>query len=262
MKIAEKEKAGRTTEQFFHALESLLSLPIDYFYLHPINSLLCPKPNDIQPTFDEWDDVDLETVGVVVRAVRENRLSFKHHSSQFTLCLLNFVEPTLHQVHLSATRMRQFQLERLLFPSIDIFNTSFFEPKITHFGGGKDRDKKIIDVCRWCDHRTIARCFSSVGFFSRNVSGVLDDSLSNLYKYSLNVFIDQASDFGNAKAERTKLRRTIHLFLEEGWQDAVEFIFVKKDVNDYRNQQITWFRRMMQFHGANLGDLIDWDDTD
>ncbi|KAK2954556.1 hypothetical protein BLNAU_10407 [Blattamonas nauphoetae] len=224
-------KAGRTIAQYFHAFESLLSLHVDSFNLHPINSLLCPKPIDLQPTFDEWDDVDFATVGVVVRAVRENILSFKRHSSQFTLRLLDYVEPALHQVHLSATRLRQSQLEQLITPSIDILNTSFFEHIITHFGGRKNRDEVFIDVCRLCDQHAIARCLSSVGFFSRIVGGVLDYCFFNQQKYGLNVFIDQASDFGNERAERTKLRRAIPLILEEGWQDAVEFVFIKKKAN-------------------------------
>ncbi|KAK2944972.1 hypothetical protein BLNAU_20090 [Blattamonas nauphoetae] len=255
-------KAGRTSKQYFHTFQSLLSLPIDYFSLHPINSLLCPKPHDLQPTFDEWDDVDLATVGVVMQAIRDNRLTFKRLSSQFTQHLLDFIEHALHQVHYSAARLRQFQLEQLITPSIDILNKSFFGQDNFPFQRGKDRDEKIIDVCRLCDQHAIARCLSSVGYFSRMVGGVLDYSLFNPFKYGLDVFIDQASDFGNERAERTKLRRTIPLFLEEGWQDAVEFVLVKKDLNVYHNTQIAWFKKMTQFHGANIGDLLNLYDTD
>ncbi|KAK2943434.1 hypothetical protein BLNAU_21617 [Blattamonas nauphoetae] len=53
-------KAGRSTEQYLHALESLLSLHVEFYDHAPIKNLLCPRHNTLQPTFDEWDDVDLD----------------------------------------------------------------------------------------------------------------------------------------------------------------------------------------------------------
>ncbi|KAK2954554.1 hypothetical protein BLNAU_10405 [Blattamonas nauphoetae] len=255
-------KAGRTSEQYFHVLQSLLSLNFDYFYLHPINYLLHNKPIDLQPTFDEWDDVDLETVGVVMGAIRENRLSFKHAWPRVTQQLLARVEQALLQVHHSASRLCQSQLERLLSPSIDILTRHCLLRSNSSDEKRNDRERVFIEICRLCEQRTIVRCLSSVGFFSGLVSGMLNDSTCIECICILNVFVPKTSDSCKRRAEKTKIRRAIPLFLEEGWQDAVEFIFVRKKVDDYRNLLIAVIQGMMQFHGANLGDLIDWYDTD
>ncbi|KAK2948143.1 hypothetical protein BLNAU_16943 [Blattamonas nauphoetae] len=112
-------KAGRTTEQYFHALNILISLPLDCFDLHPINTLLTPKPKTLQPTFDEWDDVDLSTVGVVLPTIDENSVSFHTASSQ----LLKFAIDIVPQMPHCATRLTRSQLERLLSPSINMITT-------------------------------------------------------------------------------------------------------------------------------------------
>ncbi|KAK2954555.1 hypothetical protein BLNAU_10406 [Blattamonas nauphoetae] len=253
--------ADRTTEQYFHALESLISLHVDSFNLHPINYLLNSQPNR-RLSKDEWDEIDLETVGDVMRAVRENRLSFKHISPRFTQHLLDFTAVLLPQINRCATRLTLSQLERLLSPSFHMLSKIFFELEISCREVRIDQEKIFLDVCQLCDQRPIARCLSSVGFFSRVVGGLFDDSISIKCRCIINVIVPDICDSCEERAEKTKIRRTLPLFQEEGWQDAVEFILVKKKVDDFRNQQFAWFGRMMQFHGANLGDLIDLDDTD
>ncbi|KAK2954814.1 hypothetical protein BLNAU_10299 [Blattamonas nauphoetae] len=59
-------QAGRTTEQYFHAVECLLSLRVDYLHQVPLNYLISTRRNALQPTFDEWDEVDLETIRRIV----------------------------------------------------------------------------------------------------------------------------------------------------------------------------------------------------
>ncbi|KAK2943937.1 hypothetical protein BLNAU_21140 [Blattamonas nauphoetae] len=200
-------KAGRTTERYFHAFQSLLSLHINNFNLHPINSLLIPKPDTLQPTFDEWDDVDLSTIGV---------------------------------------------LEPLLSPSIDILFKFSFQQSSLHWEDRDDRAEMFITLSELCDCHAIAQCLSRIGFFSRIVGGLLDDNLFNEYKCGLCLFLRQPRDSSNERPARETLRNTAPHFVEEGWQDVLDFLLVQKQDSFEITARIKHVTEMMDHQGANL----------
>ncbi|KAK2961942.1 hypothetical protein BLNAU_2998 [Blattamonas nauphoetae] len=262
--------AGRSTEQYFHALNSLLSLTIDCFgpppfdNLHPlpsnsftfcpIKSLLCPMPTTFEPTFDEWDDVDLATVGVVLPFVDEDRLSFNSVSLQ----LLQFAAKVLPQLSHCASRLTPSQLERLLSPSIDVL-FKFFVPQLPDNPKFRmDRNKTYIELSRLCEQRVIAQCLSRLGFFSRIVDGLLTDRLFFEYQNGLGIFLCQARDSSDEAPEWKTLQRTVHHFLEEGWQDVLDFLLVRKKDSDYAMFRIDNVKEMMQFLGANFHCRLKW----
>ncbi|KAK2950298.1 hypothetical protein BLNAU_14790 [Blattamonas nauphoetae] len=240
------QKAGRTTEQYFHTLNSLLSLPLDCFDLHPINSLLTTKPPTLQPTFDEWDDVDLATVGIVMPTIHENRISFSSASSQ----LIKLTVKALHHLSHCATRLSLSQLERLLTPSVEFLRKFFFRQNSTNKEEQQCEDE-FIHLRRLCMHHVIAQALRRIGFFSRIVRGLLDDSLFDKSKYVIKLFISHARYSSDEETNRKTHRRISRHFLEEGWQDALDFVSVKKVVHGYF-RRIEHVNRMMLFHGANV----------
>ncbi|KAK2961971.1 hypothetical protein BLNAU_3027 [Blattamonas nauphoetae] len=223
-------KAGRSTEQYFHALNSLISLPIDCFDLHPINSLITPKPKTLQPTFDEWDDVDLSTVGIVMPTIHEDRLSFDSASSQ----LIKFTVKALFHLSHRATRLTLSQLERLLTPSVEILRKTYFSR-----------------IPLSCHQSFRLPALSRIGFFSRIVDGLLDGDHFNKSKHVIELFISQARYSSDEETDRKALRRISRHFLEEGWQDALDFVSVKQVVHGYF-RRIEHVNRMMDFHGVNV----------
>ncbi|KAK2947274.1 hypothetical protein BLNAU_17750 [Blattamonas nauphoetae] len=72
--------AGRSTEQYFHALESLLTFHVNCSPQTPIDNLLSTRPDKHEPTLDEWDDVDLETGLILMRVLNQNTLSLTSDS--------------------------------------------------------------------------------------------------------------------------------------------------------------------------------------
>ncbi|KAK2945661.1 hypothetical protein BLNAU_19395 [Blattamonas nauphoetae] len=167
-------KAGRSTEQYLHAFECLLSLPIDYFDRAPINYLLTTR-RVRQPTFDEWDDVDFERVGIVKRLISQNNLPIASNSKEKYKCLLNLVIRNQPQIrHLCAARLCQTQLDRLLAPSVDVLCQFLIHPPDSVFREHEERVKLFVGVCKLCDQRVIAQGFSRTGFFSHFVTGLLD----------------------------------------------------------------------------------------
>ncbi|KAK2961980.1 hypothetical protein BLNAU_3036 [Blattamonas nauphoetae] len=241
-------KAGRSTEQCFHTFNSLLSLPFDYFDLHPINSLLTPKPKTLQPTFDEWDDVDLAIVGIVMATIHEDRLSFKSASSQ----LLTFGVEVLPQLSHCASRLTLSQLEQLLTPSIDLLRTFYLRLCPSTYEERQLCEHGFVNLYRLSEKHVITQCLSRLGFFSRIVDGLLNDRLFFDCKSVLDIFLHQARASGKEGTDRRALQRTVHHFLEEGWQDAVDFVFVKKKETFYRNDRIEYVKEMMQFLGVNF----------
>ncbi|KAK2961969.1 hypothetical protein BLNAU_3025 [Blattamonas nauphoetae] len=241
-------KAERSTEQYFHTLNTLISLPIDCFDLHPINSLITPKPKTLQPTLDEWDDVDLATVGIVLPTIHEDRLSFKSASSQ----LLDFANKTVHQLSHCATRLTLSQLERLISPSISVINKSLLLKSSSTTKYRRDRETAFIELSRLCEQRTIAQCLRRIGFFSPFLSGLLDDDLSIGCTDVIDISLRQARTTENEETDRKTFRRSVHHFLEEGWQDVLDFVLTrKKDSSEVRNR-IGHVKDMMQFLGANF----------
>ncbi|KAK2943916.1 hypothetical protein BLNAU_21171 [Blattamonas nauphoetae] len=244
-------KVGRSTDQYFHALESLLSLHLEYLHRAPFNYLLSIRPDERQPTLDEWDDVDLETVGIVMQMINQNNLSFKHASSRLLDCVIHILPQARH----CATRVSLSQLDSLLAPSIGIVSRFFMQP---HDFEKEQRWKKkniLFRFCELCDERVVVQCFSRTGFFSRIVTRLFNHQ-SNTDEYLLNMIIDHEMYSRRPIEDQKMIRRTIPNFLGEGWQDALELIFVTgKDIDRADTERST--KRMMQFFGANLDDQKD-----
>ncbi|KAK2961908.1 hypothetical protein BLNAU_2964 [Blattamonas nauphoetae] len=246
-------QAGRSTEQCFHAFNSLLSLPTDSFQLSPIKCLLNQKPPTLQPTFDEWDDVDLATVGVVLPTIDEKRLSFNSASLQ----LLQFAGDVLPELLYCAYRLTPSQLERLLTPSIGILFNFFIQQLPSNHNFIKDRAKVFAKLSRLSEQRVIAKCLSRIGFFSRMVCGLLDDDLFFEYQYGLRIFLNQPRYSSDERPEWKTVQRSVHHFLEEGWQDVLDLLFVRKNDTTLAIHRIKHAKDMMQFLGANFNCQIE-----
>ncbi|KAK2958334.1 hypothetical protein BLNAU_6604 [Blattamonas nauphoetae] len=261
-------KAGRSTEQYFHALECLLSLPINYLDRSPINYLLSSRSLSIHPTSDEWDDIHLETVGIVKRMIDQNQLSVASNSKQFDQFLRNFVFEILPQSRSSAARLRQSQFERLFAPSVDILGQFFIHPPNSKEGHEErrvnfyehtrtfDRDqrdvraKMFLSVCKLCTQPAIARCLNRTGFFSRFVTAMFDlnfDACDFIFKMIVDRQIYPEFDVD----DQNTIRRTIPNLLEEGWQDVLEFVYVKKAVVATIHIP-SKIKPMMRFFGGNV----------
>ncbi|KAK2962001.1 hypothetical protein BLNAU_3057 [Blattamonas nauphoetae] len=249
-------KAGRSTEQCFHTFECLLSLPVDDLDRRPANSLLKPKPKTLQPTLDEWDDVDLATVGIVMRKLDKYSIPMASCNNPLEENIRDFVIRSVRQVRHRAVRLNQPHLEQLLAPSIDFLGNFLVEPSGYSLHEKECECHKIIDVCKLGDQRVIAQCFSRIGFFSRIVCGLLDDRTSFDCEWVMHAFLIRPHCPAYGRARRKTLRNPIEHFLEEGWQDVLEFIFVKKNVCDWHNTQHKRYLEMMGFHGANLNSRI------
>ncbi|KAK2959771.1 hypothetical protein BLNAU_5260 [Blattamonas nauphoetae] len=258
-------KAGRSTEQYLHTFEFLLSLPIDYLDRSPINHLLSTGWID-KPSSDEWDDVDLRTVGIVKRLISQNHFSVASNLNKLNKLLRYFVFGIMPQIHHSAARLCQPQFERLFAPSVDILGPFFiqphtldgeegghanvFEPPHTFNQGQRDvRTDLFMDVCKLCTQRTIARCLNRTGFFSRFVTALFDlnfEACAFIFK----MIVDRQTYPEIDVDDRNTIRRTIPNLLEEGWQDALECVYVKKAVVT-RGPQFG-SSQMMLFLGANM----------
>ncbi|KAK2946145.1 hypothetical protein BLNAU_18937 [Blattamonas nauphoetae] len=252
-------KAGRTTEQYFRAFESLLSLPIDCSDRAPINYLLSPRPDTLQPTLDEWDDVDLETISFLIQPFNRNTLSLASVSFDLNELILNLAVRSLPRVRHCAARLPQPQLERLLAPSVDILGTFLIQPRTFVNRENLRRSEIFFDVSKLRDQRAIVQCLSRTGFFSRIVTGLFDEKFNKSSVY-FDLVIGRSRFYSRTQAEVQKsiqpdeqkaLRRLVPHFLEEGWQDALEFIFVrKKDIDFFNTQDKT--EDVIAFFGTNL----------
>ncbi|KAK2955347.1 hypothetical protein BLNAU_9740 [Blattamonas nauphoetae] len=241
-------KAGRSTEQCFHAFECLLSLPFVHIDHRHINYLLNQKPKTQQPTLDEWDDVDLTTVGMVMLTIDEEHIFFKHHLSK----IITFAVDVLPQLSHCATRLSVSQLERLLTPSIDLLRKVYFHRFLPMYDERHQCETGFIHLCRLCEQRVIAECLSRMGFFSRLVSGIVDDSSSFNSKCVIDIFIRQKRYSGTAGTDKKTLRRIRRHFLEEGLQDVLDFLLVRKKDSFNIFNRIEHGMGMMPFFGANL----------
>ncbi|KAK2962029.1 hypothetical protein BLNAU_3085 [Blattamonas nauphoetae] len=236
-------KAGRSTEQYFHALNSLISVTLDHRNLLPVNFLLTSRPPTLPPTFDEWDDVDLSTVGVVMPTNHENRLSFEPPSSQH----LDFVAEILPRISHCTSRLTLTQLDQLLTPSIDVVSKVYLLKPSTKSTLRNSREDIFLKISRLCEQHVIAQCLSRIGFFSRIVGGLLDDRTFNASKCFINIFLRQTRSSGDERAEKKMLRRRASHFIDEGCQDIVEFIFVTKTNQDRFNSQVSRIMEMLNY---------------
>ncbi|KAK2959700.1 hypothetical protein BLNAU_5189 [Blattamonas nauphoetae] len=183
-------KAGRSTEQYLHAFEFLLSLPID----------------------------------------------FANDSKAFIKLLLHFVLGIMPRAHLCAVRLCQSQLDRLLAPSVDFLCQFFIHPPY------KTRRKV----------RNPKPSSSVTGFFSRFVTALFDNDCDQIVScFEAIIRCDKIPDFDMKR--RKAIRDSIPNFVEEGLQDASEFLFVKKYVASDTAHDIT--KQMMEVCGANFNSL-------
>ncbi|KAK2950372.1 hypothetical protein BLNAU_14707 [Blattamonas nauphoetae] len=240
---------GRTICQYCHAFESLLSLPIGLFREAPMNFLLTTRPYSLQPTSDEWDDVDLEAVGLVKKIIDQNQPSMIYDSKSFDDLIVVFGIQSLLQASHSTTRLCQSQLERLIAPSIHFLGHFILHPRAFESSREKRHEDIFVTVCKLCDQRVLAQCVSRTGFFSHFVAALFNHSF-NASVSLLQMIVDRGKRRHLGIEDQNTIRRTIPYYLEEGWQDALEFIFVqgKNDNSPDAQQKVRW---MMLFFGAN-----------
>ncbi|KAK2958372.1 hypothetical protein BLNAU_6642 [Blattamonas nauphoetae] len=240
--------AGRSTEQYFHALECLLSLPIDYFDRAPINYLFTTRWVK-EPTLDEWDDVDFERVGIVKRLISQNHLSAASDPHRLNELLFHFVFEIMPHAHHCAARLCQSQLDRLLAPSVDVFSNYFIQLHSFTWQQCENRKEQFVGVCELCDQRVISQCLSRNGFFSRFVTALFDHTFE-ASEFFFRLIFDHDIYPKLTIEDQNTIQRTFPHFLEEGWQDALEFVYVKKAVVPRDPQYGS--SQMLLFFGANF----------
>ncbi|KAK2957187.1 hypothetical protein BLNAU_7781 [Blattamonas nauphoetae] len=250
-------KAGRTTDQYLHALESLLSLHFEFLDRAPIWYLLNVKPHKRQLSFDEWDDVDLATVGVVMRMINQNNLPITSNSNSI---IRNFVTRSLPQALRSTARLNQPQLDQLIAPSIDFLVNYLVQPSNYDYRQETENSVDVfVKICELCDQHVIVQCLGRIGFFSRVVTGLLEKSF-RISQCLIQLFIRQPTYYGRDIVDPKIFRSAIPCFLEEGWQDALEFIFIQtKDIGHGNTRYGT--RLILELFGTNMGRLFKSDGT-
>ncbi|KAK2946160.1 hypothetical protein BLNAU_18904 [Blattamonas nauphoetae] len=248
-------QAGRSTEQYLHAFECLLSLPIDYLDRSPINHLLTTGWNE-KPTMDEWDDVDFERVGIVKRLINQKNLPIAKDSTAFIQLLLPFIFGIMPRAHLCAARLCQSQLDRLLAPSVDFLCQFYIHPPNSTIHENEERKEQFVDICELCDQRVIAQCFCRAGFFSRFVTELFDDNCHETLS-CFDIIIKSSKSHQTDNEGRKSILHTIPHFVEEGFQDALEFLFVKRHFTSYNTHAAT--EQMMTFCGVNSYRLCGYD---
>ncbi|KAK2941182.1 hypothetical protein BLNAU_23896 [Blattamonas nauphoetae] len=246
-------KAGRSTEQYFHTFKCLLSLPINCLNLSPISCLLHRKQKQRQPTFDEWNEVDLEAVSFIIQTIKDLNLSSSNSFLDINSTLFFFVTHIVPQISPCAKRLNQSQLERLIVPSIDILSEYYFHRGSSDYVDKNCQEIVFSEINRLCEQCIITMCLSRIGFFSRLISGLLNDRTSLACESCLDIFIHPTRSSGRERADTKKHRRTVPHFLEEGLQDALEFMFVRKKSEDTLKCPVARVNRMMLSHGSNVG---------
>ncbi|KAK2956985.1 hypothetical protein BLNAU_8060 [Blattamonas nauphoetae] len=247
---------GRTKEQYLHALESFLSLHIESFQHAPIRSLLSSRPDDHEPTLDEWDEADLETVPIVMRMRNQNQLSIDADSKDFGNLVLQFIIGSLQQARHCATRLTQTQLERLIAPSIDCLDEYFrqlFSPDTVDVTWMKP----VKHICLVCDQPLVARAISKTGIFSRIVNGLTN---SEKLLVSIEILVKPINDVtkGNVgrTTERMWRREGFPTIREEGLEDLAEFRLLMKPDEYYYEKIASRTRDIHLFFGVNIPSLL------
>ncbi|KAK2946157.1 hypothetical protein BLNAU_18901 [Blattamonas nauphoetae] len=248
-------KAGRSTEQYIHAFECLLSFPIDCFDQSPIKHLLTTRWVN-RPTLDRWDDVCFERVGIVKRLISQNNLPITVDSNPLNELLFRFVFGIMPHAHHCAARLCQSQLDRLLAPSVDFLCEYFIHPPNSTIHESQERKKQFVDVFEFCDQRVIAQCLNRTGFFSRFVAAMFDHNCSGTVSCFKTIINCVAIPELVSIKKRKSILNTIPNFLEEGLQDALEFLFVKNCVASDNNRDVAG--QMLTCCGANIDHLRGW----
>ncbi|KAK2940418.1 hypothetical protein BLNAU_24679 [Blattamonas nauphoetae] len=157
-----------------------------------------------------------------------------------------------YQLKSVATRLNESQLERLITPSINIIGKSIFGQEQLEYYERDEQENVFIEISQLCDRRVIAQCLGKIGVFSHIVSGLLEDRTYSTYRRFLHALIYHIQSSGNERAEMKKLRRAIHLFMEEGWQDALDAVIILTKACGGRRHRITLNDEIMQFFGVNF----------
>ncbi|KAK2959768.1 hypothetical protein BLNAU_5257 [Blattamonas nauphoetae] len=182
--------------------------------------------------------------------IDRNRFSIACKRKEQNTILLYWVIRNMPHIHRhSASRLCPSQLERLLAPSVDVLSRYLIQPSDFGSWARVNRDDLIIDVCILCDQRVIARCLNRNGFFSHFVSGLLSHNTEASESF-FRMIVDRSMLPKLAIDDRNKIRKTVPPCLEEGWQDALEYVYVKKAVVT-RDPQFG-SSQMMLFLGANM----------
>ncbi|KAK2946161.1 hypothetical protein BLNAU_18905 [Blattamonas nauphoetae] len=244
-------KAGRSTEQFFHAFECLLSFPIDLFDHSPIKHLLSTRCIN-KPSLDEWAEADFEMVVVVKRIIDRTKLSVANDSTNFIKLLRSFVFAIIPQIPHCAARLCQSQLDRLLAPSVDVLNQFFIHTPDFTWREEQERKRQFITICKLCDQRVIARSFTRTGFFSRFVNGLFDPNCSEIISCFESIIECTKSRQTDIKRRKT-IRHSISNIVEEGLQDVSEFLFIKRNFASDTTREIAG--KLMKFCGVNSNRL-------
>ncbi|KAK2963365.1 hypothetical protein BLNAU_1899 [Blattamonas nauphoetae] len=253
---------GRTKEQYFHAFESFISLHIEPFYQAPINSLLSSRPDDHEPTFDEWDDIDLETVSIVMQIKTQNQLSIISKLKESDNLILKFIIDSLQQARHCTTRLTRTQLERLIAPSIDCLHAFFHQPSSLGIDY-QTKTKLFRGIFSVYDQPVVTRAISKTGIFFRIVNGLTNSSEVEESIMTLLILIkDERRGNVNHKTERMLRRGGSPMIGEEGLDDAMESVtFMKTNIhisNFIKNQT----HCILQCFGANLPNLNSDDARD
>ncbi|KAK2946699.1 hypothetical protein BLNAU_18371 [Blattamonas nauphoetae] len=221
---------GRPKEQYLHAFVSFVSLHIESFDEAPIQSLLSPRQNDRQqPTLDEWDEVDLETVRIVMRMKEQNQLSINTESDKFEELFIKFVLHSLKQVRHCATRLTQTQLEHLITPSIDCLSTYFRQHHETLITNKQQWEEVFTNVCFLCNQPVVARAITKTGIFVRFMNDLtIGYKLSSSMRILICLFNNTMNEEVSIETRRMWRREGFPTIGEEGLEDTLEFMLSKK----------------------------------
>ncbi|KAK2959115.1 hypothetical protein BLNAU_5910 [Blattamonas nauphoetae] len=244
---------GRTKAQYLHVFESFLSLHIESFDNAPIRSLLSSRPDDHEPTLDEWDEADLETVPIVMQMKKLNQLSIDTNSEDFDTLILDFIVRSLQQARHCATRLTQTQLARLIAPSIECLN-EYLQQQLHLFDADDEQWEGVFKViCSVCDQPVAARAVSKTGLFFQIVNGLVD---SSEVEWSLTNLMFLINDMRKWKVdhetERMWRRGGFPAMREEGLEDLIEFRLLMEPDTGNHDEIENRTRCVLKSFGTNL----------
>ncbi|KAK2947295.1 hypothetical protein BLNAU_17771 [Blattamonas nauphoetae] len=110
-----------------------------------------------------------------------------------------------------------------------------------------------------CDQRVIVQCIRRTGLFSRIVTDLLNPHIDTIKSKFYLIVRSGWHDWLGPEGQKT-VQKAAHHFLEEGLQDALEMIFVKKEFKSPHTQFRT--REILQFFGPNLNKVKKYTERD